>query len=131
MSIHCIFYSFNHFIYITTCIFVENVSCIGVNGQCLILGDDIIEDAKKRINSDSASFEATIEKLEQTRLLLEKDREEAARKLRQAEENAKKASFLKAELEVRLEKADEKSRREAERIIAECIDAYNEKFVKE
>ena len=41
-------------------------------------------------------------------------------KLRQAEENAKKAAFLKAELEVRLEKADQKSRREAERIIADA-----------
>ena len=35
------------------------------------LGEDIIEDAKNRVSTDSASFEATIEKLEQTRLLLE------------------------------------------------------------
>ena len=94
------------------------------------LGDDIIEDAKKRINSDSASFEATIEKLEQTRLLMEKDRDETARLLRQAQENAKKSSFLKAELEVRLEKADEKSRREAERIIAEAREAAEEVFAQ-
>ncbi len=84
------------------------------------LGDDIIEDAKNRVSTESATFEATIEKLEQTRLMLEKDRTEAAQKLRQAEENAKKSSMLRAELEVRLEKADIKSRREAERIIAEA-----------
>ena len=48
------------------------------------LGDDIIEDAKNRVSTESASFEATIEKLEQTRLLLEKDRNEAALKLREA-----------------------------------------------
>ena len=84
------------------------------------LSDEIIEDAKNRVSTESASFEATIEKLEQTRLLLEKDRNEAALKLREAQENAKKAAFLRAELEVRLDKADLKSRREAERIIADA-----------
>ena len=84
------------------------------------LSDEIIEDAKNRVSTESASFEATIEKLEQTRLLLEKDRNEATLKLREAQENAKKAAFLKAELEVRLDKADLKSRREAERIIADA-----------
>ena len=44
---------------------------------------------------------------------LEKDRNEAAVKSRQAEENAKKVAFMKAELEVRLEKADIKARRDA------------------
>lgn len=81
------------------------------------LGEDVINDAKGRINTESAGFEATIEKLEQTRLSLEKERDEVAAKLKAVEESAKKASFLKAELEVRLEKADQKSRREAERII--------------
>ena len=84
------------------------------------LRDDVIADAKSRVNTESASFESTIEKLEQTRLMLEKERDEVAAKLRQADENAKKAAFLKAELDVRLEKADQKSRREAERIIADA-----------
>ena len=92
------------------------------------LGEAIIEDAKKRVSTESASFEATIEKLEQTRLLLEKDRSEAAKKLRQAEENAKKAAFLKAELEVRLEKADLRSKREAERIISEARETAEATF---
>ena len=94
------------------------------------LSDDVIEDAKSRVSSESASFEATIEKLEQTRLMLEKDRTEAALKLRQAEENAKKSAFLKAELEVRLEKADQKSRREAERIISEARTTAEEVFAE-
>ena len=94
------------------------------------LGEDIIEDAKNRVSTESASFEATIEKLEQTRMLLEKDRNETAVKLRQAEENAKKAAFMKAELEVRLEKADIKARRDAERIIAEARAAADETFAE-
>ncbi|MBR1566742.1 MAG: Smr/MutS family protein, partial [Oscillospiraceae bacterium] len=92
------------------------------------LSDEIIEDAKGRVSSESASFELTIEKLEQTRLLLEKDREEAAKKLREAQENAKKAAFMKAELEVRLDKADTKSRREAERILADARATAEEVF---
>ena len=94
------------------------------------LGEDIIDEAKNRVNTESASFEATIEKLEQTRLLLEKDRDAAAKKLREAEENAKKSAFLRAELEVRLEKADQKARREAERVLAEARAAAEETFAE-
>jgi len=94
------------------------------------LGDYIIEDAKGRVSMESASFEATIEKLEQTRLLLEKERTEAAVKLRQADENAKKSAMLRAELEVRLEKADLKARRDAERIIQEARDTAESVFAE-
>lgn len=68
----------------------------------------------------TASFEETIEKLEQTRRMLDRDRMEAARQLRQAEEEQKKAARLRAELEVRLEKAEDKARREAQRILEEA-----------
>ena len=94
------------------------------------LSKDIIDDAKARIGVQNESFEATIEKLEQTRALLERDRAEAAKKLREAEDNAKKAAFLRAELSVRLEKADEKARREAERIIAEARDTAESTFAE-
>lgn len=94
------------------------------------LSKDIIDDAKARIGVQNASFEATIEKLEQTRALLERDKAEAAKKLREAEDNAKKAAFLRAELSVRLEKADEKARREAERIIAEARDTAESTFAE-
>ncbi len=92
------------------------------------LDEAIIEDARSRVNSESASFEATIEKLEQTRALLEKDREAAAAKLREAQENARKSAMLRAELEVRLDKADIKSRREAERILAEARETAESVF---
>ena len=94
------------------------------------LSKDIIDDAKVRIGVQNESFEATIEKLEQTRALLERDRAEAAKKLREAEDNAKKAAFLRAELSVRLEKADEKARREAERIIAEARETAESTFAE-
>lgn len=94
------------------------------------LSKDIIDDAKARIGVQNESFEATIEKLEQTRALLERDRAEAAKKLREAEDNAKKAAFLRAELSVRLEKADEKVRREAERIIAEARETAESTFAE-
>ncbi len=94
------------------------------------LSKEIIDDAKARIGTQNASFEATIEKLEQTRALLERDRAETAKKLREAEENAKKAAFLRAELSVRLEKADEKARREAERIISEARETAESTFAE-
>ena len=139
-------------VYATTEAGIQNASCefdvetlrptyrllVGIPGKSnafaiskrLGLGDEIIEDAKARVGVQDASFEATIEKLEQTRLMLERDRAEAAVKLREAEESAKKAAFLRAELAVRLEKADEKSRREAERIIAEARQTAEETFAE-
>ena len=139
-------------VYATTEAGIQNASCefdvetlrptyrllVGIPGKSnafaiskrLGLGDGIIEDAKARVGVQNASFEATIEKLEQTRLMLERDRAEAAVKLREAEESAKKAAFLRAELAVRLEKADEKSRREAERIIAEARQTAEETFAE-
>ncbi len=137
-------------VYATTESGIQNASCefdvetlrptykllVGIPGKSnafaisarLGLDTEIIEDAKRRVGTENASFEATIEKLEKTRLLLERDRDEAAKKLREAEENAKKAAFLKAELSVRLEKADEKSRRDAQRIIDEARRAAEEAF---
>lgn len=94
------------------------------------LSKEIIDDAKARIGVQNASFEATIEKLEQTRALLERDRAETAKKLREAEESVKKAAFLRAELSVRLEKADEKAKRDAERIIAEARQTAENTFAE-
>lgn len=94
------------------------------------LSKDIIDDAKARIGVQNASFEATIEKLEQTRALLERDRAETAKKLHEAEESVKKAAFLRAELSVRLEKADEKARRDAERIISDARRTAEDTFAE-
>ena len=62
------------------------------------------------------------------RQLLERDRETAAQELRQAEQEKKKAAMLRAELSVRLEKADEKARRDAERILADVRRTAEETF---
>ena len=69
-------------------------------------GGDHPRTRSSRVSTESASMEATIEKLEQARQLMERDRAEAARQLREAEENRRKSERLKAELSVRLEKAD-------------------------
>ena len=81
------------------------------------LPEDVIEDARSRVGTESAAMEEVLEKLEYQRQLLEKDRLEESKRLREAEESAKKANQLRAELSVRYEKADEKARREAQRIL--------------
>ncbi len=126
-------------VYATTQKGVQNASCefdvetlrptyhllIGIPGKSnafaisrrLGLPEDIIEDAKSRVNAESASMEEVLEKLEQQRQLLEKDKLEISRKLREAEENARQSAKLKAELSVRFEKADLKAKREAQQIL--------------
>ena len=81
------------------------------------LSEEIIRDASGRIGQESRSFEATIEKLEQTQRALERDRDEQARLLRKAAEEERKAAQLRAELSVRLDKAELKARRDAQRIL--------------
>ena len=92
------------------------------------LGEDIIEDARSRVSSDSATFETTIEKLELTRTLMEKERDEISRKLRETEENARKSAQIRKELEARQEKAESRARREAERIIQDARQTAEETF---
>jgi len=126
-------------VYATTTEGVQNASCefdveslrptyrllIGIPGKSnafaiserLGLPKGVIDDARGRIEKESVSFEETIERLENQRRLLEKDREETERKLRETEENAKKAEQLRRELSVRLEMADQKAKREAQRIL--------------
>ena len=94
------------------------------------LDDSIIREAEARLGTETRSFEATIEKLEQTRMMLERDREEAARKLRKAEEDEKKAAQLRAELSVRLEKADVKAKRDAQRILQEARETAEAVFAE-
>ena len=80
----------------------------------------VLTDARARLSAENAGFEETIERLERTRQSMENDRLEAAKYLRQAQEEAKKAVRLRAELTVRLEKAEERARRDAADIIAQA-----------
>ena len=96
--------------------------------QRLGLSEDVIEDARSRVGVSSARFEETIEKLEQTRRIMDRDRMEAARLLLKAEEERKKAAQIRAELEVRLEKAEEKARREADRILTDARNTAESTF---
>ena len=91
---------------------------------------EVIEDARGRVGTESASFEATIEKLEAVRQSLEHDRDEAQKKLREAEENRKESAKLKVELSLRLEKAELKAKRDAERIIAEARETAEAAFAE-
>lgn len=81
---------------------------------------EVIGEARTHIGTESASFEETIEQLEQIRQSLERDRVEASKKLAEAEKNRKESANLRIELSMRLDKAGEKARRDAERIIAEA-----------
>lgn len=90
----------------------------------------IIADAKTHIGTESASFEETIEKLEQLRQSLEKDRFDVSKKLAEAEQSRREAANLRIELAMRLDKAGEKARRDAERIIAEARETAESTFAE-
>ena len=139
-------------VYVTTAKGVMNASCefdvatlrptyrllVGIPGKSnafaiserLGVPAEIIADAKGRVGTESASFEATIEKLESVRQALERDRDEAQRKLREAEENRKESAKIKIELSMRLEKAELKAKRDAERIIAEARETAEAAFAE-
>ena len=139
-------------VYATTAKGVVNASCefdvatlrptyrllVGIPGKSnafaiserLGVPQEVIEDARGRVGTESASFEATIEKLEAVRQALEHDRDEAQKKLREAEENRKESAKLKVELSLRLEKAELKAKRDAERIIAEARETAEAAFAE-
>lgn len=129
-------------VYATTSPGVVNASCefdvetlrptyhllVGIPGKSnafaisrrLGLPEEIIEDARSRVGTESASFEDTISKLDALRQSMEREKEETDRLLRKAQEDSKQAARMKAELDVRLEMSNEKARREAEKILADA-----------
>jgi len=81
------------------------------------LPEEVIEDARVRINTENAAFEDALEALEITRTTLEADREKARRLRRDAEEDRKQAQQYKSRLDSERERASEIAKREAAQIL--------------
>jgi DNA mismatch repair protein MutS2 len=81
------------------------------------LPDEIIEDAKTRVNTENAAFEDALVGLEKTRLTLESERNEATKLLRDADADRRQAEELKTRLDKERGKAVSAAKREAATII--------------
>jgi len=88
----------------------------------------IIADAKRRVDTDDADFEAALGTLEAERIAAERSREEAERALASAREKEKEAEALKAEAAEKREKAEKLARREARKILSGARAAADETF---
>lgn len=139
-------------VYATTQEGVQNASCefdvetlrptyrllIGIPGKSnafaissrLGLPKDIITDAKTRVGRESTSFETVVERLADQQHRLEAKEAEIDKRLLQTEEDNKKAARLRRELEVRLEKADQKARRDAQRLLEEVRQTADQVFAE-
>ena len=84
------------------------------------LPDEVIDDAKGRVDRENATFEDAIAGLEETRLTLESERNEAAKLLRDADADRKQANQLKTRLEKDRSKETVRAKRDAARILDEA-----------
>ncbi|MDR3277186.1 MAG: Smr/MutS family protein, partial [Oscillospiraceae bacterium] len=81
------------------------------------LPESVIDDARARVNTESASFEDAVDRLETARRAAEAEYDEQRRLRETAERDARLAEKYRSELEREREKASAAARREAERII--------------
>ncbi len=86
------------------------------------LPDAVIEDAKSRVNTESASVEEVLGSLEKTRRQMEDEAAETRRTLAETRENAAKARENRDHTEREREKAAQLARREANRILKQARD---------
>ncbi len=94
------------------------------------LDERIIEDARKRMDTQSAEFENVVALLQKERQLMERERAEAVRLRLQAEEELKKAEDYRRRAEAEREKAGLAARREAERLLREARRTSEEVFAE-
>ncbi len=137
-------------VYATTSPGVVNASCefdvetlrptyhllVGIPGKSnafaisrrLGLPEEIISEAKARVDTESASFEEVLTKLDALRQSMEREKTEIDKAQQKADAERKEAARLRAELSVRLEMSNEKARREAEKIISDAREAAERAF---
>ncbi|MBP9989379.1 MAG: endonuclease MutS2 [Ruminococcus sp.] len=80
------------------------------------LSDDIIEYAQELVSTENIRFEDVVDRLEQSRLEMEKEHKEAQEIRRKADEELKKAQKLKDEIQVLREKELENAKKQASHI---------------
>jgi DNA mismatch repair protein MutS2 len=90
------------------------------------LPDGVVEDAKSRVNTESASVEEVLASLEETRRRMEAEEAETRRLLTETRENAEKAKAYRTQTEREREKAAQLARREANRILKQARDTADE-----
>ncbi len=137
-------------VYATTSPGVVNASCefdvetlrptyhllVGIPGKSnafaisrrLGLPEEIISEAKARVDTESASFEEVLTKLDALRQSMEREKTEIDKAQQKADAERKEAARLRAELSVRLEMSNEKARREAEKIISDAREEAERAF---
>ncbi len=81
------------------------------------LDERVVEHAKEIVGSDNRDFEAILDKLEQTRLELEAEKEEAQKATEQARKLASKAQSEKDKIKTLRDRELDKAKREAENLI--------------
>ncbi len=94
--------------------------------QRLGLPDSVIDDARKRVNAESASFEQVLETLEKARHEAETEQAEAKKLLEGAREKARKAETFREQAQRERENAARAARRDANRILADARRAAEE-----
>ena len=92
------------------------------------LSEAVIDDARRRVDTDSASFEEVLTKLDTQRQLMEQERLETDKLLLSAKQDKARAETLRREVEDARSKARELAQREAQELIEDARRASDAVF---